>query len=500
MTTEVHAQENWAGQKYALLIGVHDYSPPFKNLEYCYNDILALKERLLDAGFSEENIVLMHDGAKKPAFRPSKSNIEKQLQLRLNLANASDDILVAFSGHGVMDGDDSYLCPYDAALGKAAETMVSVDKVYDQLKACRAKQKLLLVDACRDEPVLPSRSGGIVVRGFAEGLEEPPKGVLVLASCEAGEWSAADPDLKHGVFSYYLIEGFKGAADQEYAGNKNGAISVFELYTYVHEKTKKHVANSHGISQRPVLRGEISGTFDLAKVPDRITDSLTRSMLEDKPETTETAKKTSSNAMVRSADHPLLNEAKKYLAGGDYDKAIKAYSALIDDGMADVAVRRQAREDRGAAYLARGTEEDIDNALIDHLALGKESLQLVITADEEKLKVASDVRGILREGQVVNITSSNGNWFWVSSVGGSSGLSGYIRKEAVVKKAENARQPEQPISRPASPRSTGSIPAGADAFTRQFMQRHGRPPGVMETPRWESPAEIRRLRAAGLLR
>ena len=49
--------------------------------------------------------------------------------------------------------------------------------------------------------------------------------------------------------------------------------------------------------------------------------------------------------------------------------------------------------------------------------------------------------------------------------------------------------------------NTGSsVPAGADGWTRRFMQKHGRAPSIWQTPRWESPAEIRSLRARGLVR
>ena len=45
-------------QRYALLIGVNRYSPPFQDLEFCHNDMERLKERLLAAGFPQENIIL----------------------------------------------------------------------------------------------------------------------------------------------------------------------------------------------------------------------------------------------------------------------------------------------------------------------------------------------------------------------------------------------------------------------------------------------------------
>jgi len=45
-----------------------------------------------------------------------------------------------------------------------------------------------------------------------------------------------------------------------------------------------------------------------------------------------------------------------------------------------------------------------------------------------------------------------------------------------------------------------SVPSGGSSFTQKYMQKNNRPPSIWETPQWESPAEIRRLRAQGLVR
>ncbi|MCM2370209.1 caspase family protein [Aporhodopirellula aestuarii] len=47
---------------------------------------------------------------------------------------------------------------------------------------------------------------------------------------------------------------------------------------------------------------------------------------------------------------------------------------------------------------------------------------------------------------------------------------------------------------------SSSVPSGGDSFTKRYFQKNGRAPSIWETPRWESPSEIRRLRAQGLVR
>ncbi len=62
--------------------------------------------------------------------------------------------MLGFSGHGVHIGGHSYLCPTDAKLDDPQGTMVALDKVYEQLDASKATLKLLVIDACRNDPRL----------------------------------------------------------------------------------------------------------------------------------------------------------------------------------------------------------------------------------------------------------------------------------------------------------------------------------------------------------
>ena len=53
--------------------------------------------------------------------------------------------------------------------------------------------------------------------------------------------------LRHGVFTYYLLRGLKGAAN----ANSDQIVTIRELYTYVHTKVREYTTNV----QTPVLTG-----------------------------------------------------------------------------------------------------------------------------------------------------------------------------------------------------------------------------------------------------
>ncbi len=182
----------------------------------------------------------------------------------LSLAGEDDLLLVAFSGHGMHAEGVSYLCPAEARPGDPAATMVSLDHVYDKLQENRAALKLLLADCCRNDPRPPGRKSG-TPKGDASQLarrfERPPDGVVVLASCSEGQVSWEDETLKHGVFTHFLLNGLSGEAD----GNRNGKVSLGELFEYSTAETKLHVARRWSDYQTPQLFGRLGGVFEFER-------------------------------------------------------------------------------------------------------------------------------------------------------------------------------------------------------------------------------------------
>lgn len=246
-------------QRWGLLIGIDDYANA-RDLDYCGADQRALYKSLLAAGFSDEQLFLLHDDAKENRYRPSQRNIQKQLDVVLSLAAEGDLIVLSFSGHGVLLDGKSYLCPNDMTIDDPS-TLISLDTVYDRLRDCQATFKLLMIDACRNDP----RPGGTrsaapteEAKRLAKEIQDTkiPEGVVLLNSCAPGEVSREDPDLGHGVFMNFILEGLKGPADKD----GDGAISLYELQSYAVVKTKTHVARRFNDAQRPFYKIEGDAT------------------------------------------------------------------------------------------------------------------------------------------------------------------------------------------------------------------------------------------------
>ena len=87
------------------------------------------------------------------------------------------------------------------------------------------------------------------------------KGRAIVTASRPSEVSIELAELGHGIFTYYLIQGLRGAADL----NRDGIVSLQELYEYVEQKVAQK-SREIGGNQHPIMKGELEGSLPLVKV------------------------------------------------------------------------------------------------------------------------------------------------------------------------------------------------------------------------------------------
>ena len=78
-----------------------------------------------------------------------------------------------------------------------------------------------------------------------------PDSFTVISASQADQISSSSPDLKHGIFSYYLMRGMEGDAD----ANRDGRITAGEMHTYLTELVARQ-AGMLNRQQVPQLNGD----------------------------------------------------------------------------------------------------------------------------------------------------------------------------------------------------------------------------------------------------
>ncbi|MCW4030746.1 MAG: caspase family protein [Candidatus Bathyarchaeota archaeon] len=253
-------------KKYAILVGINSYFDDIiRSLNYSVADVEAFCEILTDSNrgnYNQENIRLMTDGSSQQELKPFRSNIMSQISSLSSMATTNDQLLMYFSGHGIEKDNQSYLLPQDARYNVLGESAIKFEWIKSMLVSSNARVKIVILDACHSGAIKGKTASGYMTRGFQESIFPAPQGFAVLSSCALNEVSWENEELKHGVFSYFLTEALRGAADYDRDGN----VTIMEANKYTFEKVSSWaLANSR--NQSPFLNCEIFGDVVICKVP-----------------------------------------------------------------------------------------------------------------------------------------------------------------------------------------------------------------------------------------
>ena len=135
--------------RWAMLIGINGYHESLGSLKYSVNDCRRLAEVLTtgDDVFPADHVLVLADD--EPAERrPTYANIHSWLASWLAQPDEDDTVLVFFAGHGRYEDGKCYLVPGDATLQTIHVTGIPVPYIQELLNRCKARQKVLILDAC----------------------------------------------------------------------------------------------------------------------------------------------------------------------------------------------------------------------------------------------------------------------------------------------------------------------------------------------------------------
>ncbi|MGL5921508.1 caspase family protein, partial [Chroococcidiopsis sp.] len=245
-----HALETGEAKLWSLLVGVNQYQDArLPSLSYSASDCQGLTEALAEAtqGFPRKEPIAHHDFATHP---PTLEAVRQSLEQIVAVAQPQDTILLYFSGHGVLDRETGQvvLCLADTSKDNLLQTGLKLPDVLELLHKSQVHRQMLWLDACH--------SGDLTLRG-AKGevtVEQPElnpaqqlmevlrqratqsRGFYALLSCDRKQRSWEFPELKHGLFTYYLMQGLRGEA-----ADAQGVIDADGLYKYVYHQTIQYI-------------------------------------------------------------------------------------------------------------------------------------------------------------------------------------------------------------------------------------------------------------------
>ena len=266
---------------HAVVCGIENYQGSLYDLNYCHEDADGF--RYYASGDSFQNGLLSWpnwDSSNITLLKGSvtKSQIRTAIQNMGDAADEDDVCVFFFAGHGDWDYDvypydesdylDEYLVTYDGIVWDPYwdeyyfyyDDMVRDDELGDWMAALPTNKYVVFLDACwsgghikglgkvrcigRLGDLTPQKGDGfaadLIARMKTRDLDDNYCGVVVTA-CDDDEGCAERSDLQHGVFTYCLLKGMGGPADDNY----NDWISAEECYYYARPCALNYYSDQH---------------------------------------------------------------------------------------------------------------------------------------------------------------------------------------------------------------------------------------------------------------
>lgn len=245
-----------SAKRWALVVGVDAYDDEqITGLRGAANDARSLAAALTaHAGFPADQVVLL--ATDEPSARlPTRGNILQRLSNLASVVPKDGLLLVSFSGHGIERNAQAFLLPSDARAANDValleETAISVTRRRDRIRATGVGQVIVLLDACRNDPVggradSTNALSTAYTRGF--NFDVANKEVQAFATIYAtsmGDRAYEYTEKRQGYFTWAVVEGLRGAA----AGT-DGRVTLAGLVRYVQEAVPKRIGVDLGAGKR----------------------------------------------------------------------------------------------------------------------------------------------------------------------------------------------------------------------------------------------------------
>ena len=189
--------------------------------------------------------------------------------LRNRNLKAGDRLYIYLAGHGdAINHDEYFYLTYDCnpAGDKNNYLITGTIQLYNlKVRIAEASRKgvevIFIMDACRTNE-LPG--GGEGQQQLQAAISEKQAGEIIMLATGAGQESLEDPLIGtgHGLFTYYLVDGLTGQADNSH----DNLVTLEELENYIATTVPAYAQQKHNRKQNPFLCCDESKTKVIAKV------------------------------------------------------------------------------------------------------------------------------------------------------------------------------------------------------------------------------------------
>ena len=204
------------GKRYALLIGVGDYSQENFSLKGPRNDVQNIKEVLIERlGFEESNIMILNDKSSTDL-----QSIINEFDSLTNIVTSNDTVFIYYAGHGydVNMNDHAYLWPSNVPVSRSSD---------DKDNANRIMENAIIENAISPEMLhcmtnqFPSATTTLIIDAHSNSkfidmaTRDGNYTVIVGAAPGQGSFEVPFENKTEGFFTHYFVKSLNSLDPQK---------------------------------------------------------------------------------------------------------------------------------------------------------------------------------------------------------------------------------------------------------------------------------------------
>jgi hypothetical protein len=243
--------------KFALLIGSNYINVPNSRLYGCINDIINIKNMLIDAyDYNASNIIMLRDDNKN--MLPNRNNIINHLTNVINESHKYNELWIHYSGHGSRiidnnydenDGYDEVVVPCDFQ----TEGFITDDVIFNIIKNSKCRT-IIVMDCCNSGSVCDLQWSFENIENSFNKYMNPNREILsnpnifMISGCKDDQYSndiySSENYQSCGALTYTMIKCLR---------NSHHNIGLFILY----DNICNELINNGFPNQLPILSSSI---------------------------------------------------------------------------------------------------------------------------------------------------------------------------------------------------------------------------------------------------
>lgn len=202
----------------------------------------------------------------------TKTAIESSFKRFLNGVSKGDTVVFFFAGHGIAFNEESYLTTHDTQPGDIKSTSIPLAVILKKVRGSKSARAMLFIDACHSGLQVSDGMRSITSDFSAEEMKQfcsDASHHVAFASCKVDEYSWPSGAVKHGIWSYSVINALTG--DAKDALDKGSLVTSDSLRDYLAEEVPRLLRRTRtgNETQTPCCFGNATKQFivaDLANI------------------------------------------------------------------------------------------------------------------------------------------------------------------------------------------------------------------------------------------